>query len=400
MILFAPLLSLFIFMLGNGFFQTLLALKMNLNHQPTLLIGAMSSVFYAGIVIGAFRIEKVILNVGHIRAYAGFASVLATMNMLSGMISHDLILLLLRLIAGFATAGVFVVLESWLLSGSSVKNRGQILALYMISFYLAQALGQYFLYLDKPTSLSLFAICSMSSSLSILPLTLVKVSSPEFEEPSALGLKKLYRNAASGLVGCFSSGLIMGAIFGLLPLFFAHVLGHKSEVAFYMSVLIFGGMLLQYPMGKLSDVIERRLVLIIISVAGIFALLLSYALVNNAVLFVIATAVLGGLTFTLYPVSISHACDALDNKDIVAGTQSLLLAYSVGAMIGPFIAPFFMSWLGLWGLYFYLGCVCLSLLPILVWRKTHKENTEQEESFSPMPQTSPIMSEIDPRSDK
>ncbi len=394
-----PLITLFVFMLGNGFLGTLLALKMNINHQSDLLIGSMTGAFYFGIMLGSFRIERVILKVGHIRAYAGFASVLSVMNMLAGMTSSGFILLLLRFLGGVGTAGVYVVIESWLLCFSTTNNRGQILALYMIGLYLAQALGQFFLNLDAPTSMTLFAICSITSSLSVIPITLAKVQSPIFEEPSTLKFSKLFKVAGSGLVSCFASGVIMGALYGLSPLFFHDVLGSTSQVAFYMFCLILGGMLLQYPVGKLSDVIERRMVLIMLGVGIAFLVLLTHFLYHIYAVFIVLTILIGGLTFTIYPVSISHACDALDSKDVLAGTQSLLLAYSCGAILGPFISPMMMTLLGPWGLYYFYVLVCICLLPILVWRKASKADTEQEDSYLSMPQTSPVLAEIDPRSE-
>ncbi len=392
-----PLLTLFIFVLGNGFVGTLLALKMKLDGQGDFLIGAMTGFYYFGIVLGSFRIERVILKVGHIRAYAGFASILAVMNMLSGMTGSPVNLSILRILSGIGTAGVYVVIESWLLCFSTIKNRGQILGFYLIALYLAQALGQFLLNLDSPKSLTLFALCSISSSLSVIPISLAAIQSPIFEEPSTLRLTKLFRKAASGLVSCFASGLLMGAIYGLSPLFFQALLGHKSQVAFYMFCVIFGGMLLQFPVGKLSDVIERRLVLIGVASFIVLTVILTKLFYHSQPMFLLLTVILGGLTFTIYPVSISHACDALDNKDVLAGTQSLLLAYSCGAIIGPFLAPMMMHLLGVWGLYYYYILVSVLLLPILVWRKTSKADTPQEEAYISVPNTTPLIAEIDPR---
>ncbi|KTD19778.1 MFS transporter [Legionella londiniensis] len=394
----APLVSLFVFVLGTGYFATLLALIMTLNQAPTLAVGAMTGIFYAGLVFGSFRIERFIFRVGHIRAYAAFSSTLAAICLLHGMIYSLWFWMILRFIAGFVTAGLFVVIESWLLCKSTRINRGQVLSLYMIVFYAAQSLGQFFLTFGDPATLYLFAVSSILCSLSILPLAMTHVRSPQYEEPSTLSLTKLLDYSASGLLGCFSAGLIMGAIYGLLPLFLNNVFHNKAHVAQHMFAVIMGGMLLQYPVGKLSDIIERRLVLIMIAMATILTSTAVFFLPKDTWLFFAVIALFGGLTFTIYPISIAHACDTLDTADIVAGTQSLLLAYSIGAMVGPFVAPLFMHLMDGYGLFIYFIGICLLTIPVFIMRKVHKADTPQEDPILLIPQTSPILLELDPRS--
>lgn len=394
---FVPLVSLFIFVLGTGFFSTLLALKMTVAQEPAILIGALTGVFYAGLVLGSFRIEGFIIRIGHIRAYSAFSSMLAVICLLHGIYYNPWFWILLRFVAGFATAGLFVVIESWLLCKSTHVNRGQVLSLYMIVFYAAQSLGQFFLNLGDTQTMLLFAVTSMLCSLSIIPLSLSTVQTPVYEEPSTLSLQKLLNKSASGLLGCLSAGMIMGVIYGLLPTYLSHLFHDKADVARYMFAVIFGGMLLQYPVGRLSDVIERRLVLILIATGTIGVSLLVMAIEAHREWLFLLLGLFGGLTFTFYPISISHACDALDNRDIVAGTQSLLLAYSVGAMTGPFIAPLFMHLMGAEGIFVFFMTICVLIIPIFIIRKAQKPDIPQEEPFISMTQTTPIMAEIDPR---
>lgn len=394
----APLLSLFIFVLGTGYFSTLIALALTMHQVPAIIIGAMTGVFYAGLVLGSFRIERFITRVGHIRAYAAFSSSLAVICLLHGMIYSLWLWIILRFVAGFMTAGLFVVIESWLLCKSTRINRGQVLSLYMIIFYAAQSFGQFFLNLADPKTLYLFAVSSILCSLSILPLAMTYVRSPQYDEPSTLNWRKLIKYSASGLLGCFSAGMILGSIYGLLPLFLNTIFQSTAAVAKYMFVVILGGMLLQYPLGRLSDIIERRLVLIMVTASTVVVCVTVLFLPYESEWFLIMMALLGGLTFTIYPISIAHACDTLDMADMVAGTQSLLLAYSIGAMIGPFIAPIFMHLFDGHGLFIFFMVVCLLTIPIFIIRKVNKADTPQEESILVYPQTSPILMELDPRS--
>jgi MFS family permease len=397
---FVPLLSLFCFVLGSGFFSTLLTLSMKLHQESALIIGALTSMFYAGLVIGSFRVEQFIIRVGHIRAYATFSATLAVVCLLHGIYYQPYFWLLLRFISGVVTAGLYVVIESWLLCKSSTVNRGQVLALYMVALYGAQSFGQFFLNLGNPQDLLLYAIGSMLCSLSIIPLAMSNVQTPQFDEPSTLKWSILWSKSASGLIGSFSAGMIMGVIQGLMPLVFKDSFKEQSNVATYMFAIIFGGMLLQYPVGRISDIIERRLVLIGINMITIALSVVCILNMQEGWLFFSVMLLFGGLTFTLYPISIAHACDALALNDIVAGTQSLLLAYSIGAVFGPIIAPFFMQSFGSSGLFIYFILVCGTFTPLVIVRKTQKADTPQEENFISMPQTSPLMSELDPRGEE
>lgn len=394
---FVPLLSLFIFVLGNGFFSTLLAYNMTLNGEPALHIGAITGIMYAGLVIGSFRIEKFITRVGHIRAFSTFSASIAVISLLHGMYYQFYYWLFLRFIYGFATAGIYVVIESWLLCKSSAINRGQVLSVYMVCFFAAQAFGQFFLNIGNTQDLFIYAIVSMMASLSIIPLAMSYTRTPQIEAPSTLGFRALIHQAGSGLIGCFSGGLIMSAIYALMPTFLSQLAFVKQDIAKYMFAIIMGGMLLQYPVGKLSDIVERRLVLIGISLATtVICLLINLELQLGWPLFPLMM-LFGGLTFTIYPISISHACDSLAAEDIVAGTQSLLLSYSIGAMLGPFLAPVFMQFIGPNGLFIYFTLVCLMTIPIFVYRKVIVNRPKSEETFLSTVQTTPVIAEIDPR---
>lgn len=395
----APLLSLFIFELGNGFFPTLLALQLSSAHVSEWLIGFISGAFYGGLLLGSIYIETIILRIGHIRAFAAFASALTALCMLHGMIDNVVFWVFLRFTAGIATAGVFVVIESWLLCVSSPSTRGQILSLYMISFYASQALGQFILSAPSTDHLFLFAITAMLCSVSVIPLAMTRVYLPEYGEPAALGFRQMYQKTASGLIGAFCAGLILGSLYALLPVLLHQLFSERSMIANYMFLMIFGGMVLQYPIGKLSDVIERRLVLIFICLGIIgVSMLMEIFLAPSWQLMALMTF-FGGLTFTLYPVSISYACDSLDANQIVEGTQALLIAYSIGAMTGPLMAPGFIKLFDIKGLFIFIITVCTVLAIFLFYRKTQHSSVPQEEPFRSVPQTTLVVTELDPRQD-
>lgn len=396
---FSPLLSLFIFTLGNALFTTLIVIRLHSEGASSIVVGLMSTAYYFGLVLGSFRIERFIVRVGHIRAFAAFASTLAVASLIQGIIIHTPSWLFLRFISGFVTAGLFIVIESWLLIESSVKTRGRILAIYMVALYAAQAMGQLLINLAPINTLILFAVVSILASASVIPLSMTYISSPTFSEPSTLNLKKLYQLSASGVIGCFCSGLLLGSIYGLMPLYITDQGYGASIVATLMFVIILGGMALQYPVGRLSDLMERRIILIFVSLATLCLSLGIILFPHNYWATIAIYFFFGGFIFTLYPLSISHACDHLDSKDIIASTQGLLLSYSVGATLGPIIAPFFMEFSSANGLFLYFIFVTAFMAIFFSWRKTQHFAATPEEHFIPMPQTTPIMSELDPRAD-
>lgn len=399
------LLSLFILILGNGLLMTLLPLRLHWQHAPAMVIGALTTSYYAGLVVGSFKVEGVIIRVGHIRAFAAFASLLSVICMCHGFWDNAWFWIVLRFFGGICTAALFVVIESWLLAKGTLQTRGQILSFYMISLYGAQAASQFLLNIGNKHSIIPFCIVSLLATLSVVPLAMTKAVTPEISEPSTLKLKSLYKASATGVVGSFTSGLILSAIYGLMPLFLGRSQVSVSQIAAMMATIVLGGMLLQYPIGRLSDKFDRRLMMIFVclltivaSVTVIFSLKYDFKGLEYIALFL-----LGGATFTLYPLSISQACDQLNPEDVIAGTQGLLLIYSIGASLGPVIAALFMRpWFGGNGLIYYFIILSGFLTWFSIWRKSTipaVPESEQQE-YVPIPQTTPIMAELDPRSEE
>ncbi|MBL4648073.1 MAG: MFS transporter [Gammaproteobacteria bacterium] len=398
-----PLLSLFIVILGNGLLTTLTTVSLHLNDVPLWLIGIVVGAYFAGLMVGSFRCEIFIGRVGHIRAYAVMASGLAVASLLQGIFDNVWFTILFRFVSGFCVAGVFIIIESWLLARSKASIRGQILAVYMIALYGSQAIGQFILGFVNPQTLLPFCLIAILASLSVIPLSFTYIRSPRITAHSALSFIKLYKLSPAGVVGCVTSGLILGGIYGLMPLFVGDLHYSLTDISVVMGTIILGGMALQYPVGRLSDFIGRRKVLIAVS-----ALLLLSALTIMLIAdqffywFLFMGIFFGGFAFTLYPLSISHSCDYLQSRqDIVGATQGLLLAYSIGATVGPMIAAGFLHVFNTMGLMIYFMVVSGGLILFLLWRSTKREapSIAQQQDYVVLPCTSPIANELAPRSD-
>lgn len=398
----APLLGIFILVNGLGALATFIPIQIHAGGGSAFDVGMITGAYYLGMALGAFRNANLILRIGHIRAFSAFAA-LITVAILSMGLSYSLILwCLLRGLSGYCLAGLYIVIESWILKESTVKTRGVCLALYMIAIYGASASGQFLLNIGSVTSSLLFTIAAILAALSIVPLATTRAGNPEIETPSALNIIDLFRLSPSGLVSCTCSGLMFGVISAFVPLYLRTILTDLSETAFVMFLVLMGGVLLQYPVGWLSDQFDRRKMLMILCAIIIAIGCAFIAIPQQSGLFLYALMFLfGGVSFSLYPVSMSHTCDVLDPNAIVSATQGLMLSYGVGAVLGPLIAPIFQSFFGYIGVFIYFNVACASLFIYLLSRLfMQKPHTNDEQhSFVPMPNTTPIAAELDPRAD-
>ncbi len=400
--LVTPLFSLIILTMGSALLTTFLSLKLGSIGISNIWIGGMTTAYYAGMVLGAFNLEKIILRVGHIRSYSAFASMLAVISILHGFYMDVYFWLILRFLGGVATAGLYVVIESWILGNTTNQNRGKFLAIYMIALYIAQALGQALLNINLSNILLMCCISGILASISVIPLALTKVSAPIISEPQTLGIKKIFSLSPSGVMTCFISGMVLGGIYGLYPIFIKQIGYSISDISLVMGVTILGGMLFQFPLGKLSDVISRRL---LIGILALCSVLVSISIIifggYNIIVLAILSILLGGSTFCLYPIGISHSCDRIVGNQIVSATQTLLLSYGFGAMVGPLIASILSLLLNGYGLLVFIIIVSLPLSIFVFIRKhiTSPVAHEDKLDFIAVTDLTPVTNEMDPRTD-
>lgn len=400
--LITPLFSLVILTLGSALLTTFLALRLHSAGVGDFLIGGLSTAYYGGMVIGAFKLERIILRVGHIRAYAAFASTLAVLSILHGFYVEVYFWLLLRFFGGIATAGLYIVIESWILSATDNSNRGSSLAFYMIALYIAQAAGQWLLNIGHQSTLILYCVAAVFASLSVIPLTLTKSHTPIFSEPETLSIKTMFMLSPSGVLTCFTSGMVLGSIYGLYPIFIQKSGYVTAQTSMVMGLTILGGMIFQYPLGRLSDKVSRLSIIAILAL--ISAVLCTGMLIfstTNIGLITGFSFLLGGVTFCLYPIGISHACDRVNNSQIVSATQTLLLAYGLGATIGPIIAPLFNLLISKSGILLFIILMTLLLSVFILWRKRTEASVPeaQKHDFMLAPEITPVYNEMDPRAD-
>ncbi|WP_142847460.1 MFS transporter [Telmatospirillum sp. J64-1] len=395
----ALLVAVGLMLLGSGMLGTLIGIRLADAGIPSFLNGLVMSSYFLGLVIGSLYGNRLIEAVGHIRAFSVFASVFSAATLAHGYYVAPAPWAALRMLEGVCMAGLFMVTESWLNQQADNRTRGLVLSMYMVTVYMAQGAGQFLLNLHDPSGFGLFVLASILLSVALVPVAATKVTAPATPQPSRLSFRRLYEISPLGVAGAFASGLTVGSFYGIGPIF-AHEIGLPvSGTAQLMAAAIMGGLLLQFPIGRGSDLFDRRKVIVALC-GGI--LLVSLALTQvgeNITALLVLAALFGGANFTLYPLCVAHANDFIGPEDVVPVSGGLLLSYSLGATIGPLSAAAFMEAVGPSGLFLFTALVGAALGIYGLWRMTRRASPPAEEQapFRPLPRTSLMATELDPR---
>jgi MFS family permease len=389
----ALLLAVFGMNLGFGLQATLLGVRAGMELFALPMIGAIMTFYYVGYIGGSLYGPGLITRIGHIRTFAALASVASVVTLMHAAFVEPWIWMLLRTITGFCLAGLIIVSESWLNQIASNNNRGSILSTYMIITLGATALSQLLLNVASLDGSELFILVSVLVSLSLVPLTITRREEPQLEPTPPMSVNRLFKISPAGVAGCFATGLINGAFWGM-----GAVYAHKSgmvaqEISVFMAIVIIGGILTQWPLGKLSDRIDRRVVIIGMSFA-IAGASIALSLVDQvAVELRLAVGGLFGMAaFPLYAISIAHVNDRVNTGDFVAASSTLLVIYGIGAAMGPLLSSIAMQQYGPGGLFSYaavaaflLGLFCIHRL--LAGQIVHADD---KEDFVAVPKTSQV----------
>jgi MFS family permease len=388
----AILAAIFVLMAGSGFLSTLIAVRLEQAGQSAGVIGLVATAYFGGLMLGSLRVEKMIASVGHIRAFAAFVTVYSASSLTYAIVDNAGVWTALRFIDGFAMAGVFVCLESWLNQQASPTSRSTILATYMIALYAGQAAGQFLLNLGDNAPDLPFMVSAILLSIALLPILLTKMEQPRIETTQRFSIRKLYTASPLGIVGTLATGAMLGAFYALGAVYIQRIGMGLSQVALFTSCVIAGGVVLQYPLGILSDRFDRRLVVNVcfLAVAGISAAMAIMPL--SAFGTIILGSLFGGFAFALYPLCVAHSNDHLSEEERVGASSGLVLAYSVGAVAGPMIASLGMGMMGPPGLFAVIGVLAALGALFGLWRTIARAPVpaEEQQAFQSLPRTTPM----------
>jgi|TARA_B100002003_G_C14121009_1_gene539182 MFS family permease len=376
----ALFLGLGLIMLGNGLQGSLLGLRASLEGFGVTATGLIMSGYFAGLLIGATVVPKVVTRVGHIRSFGAMASLASTSILVHVVIIDPWIWWTMRFVTGFAYAGLYIVAESWLNDASENKTRGQLLSFYMLISLGGMAGGQFLLNIASPSSYELFVLISVLVSIAVIPILLSVSKAPEFNTSESVGLLQLYRVSPLGVTGMLINGVVMGAIFGMGAVYAANIGLSVREISFFMGSLVLGGALLQYPIGKLSDVFGRRQVIIGTCAAGVAAAFVAAALVDSGWRLYLMIALIGGFSTPLYALCIAHTNDYLSPSQMVAASGTLVLTVSIGSTLGAPITAFAMDKFGSQAFFHAIGISMALICLFAIWRSTQRSAIASEDT--------------------
>lgn len=346
----------FLIMAASGALLTLVAVRLD-GSVSAPVIGAVSAAYFAGLTTGSLFAFHLIVRIGHIRAFTTFATVISASVLFYALSDQIVLWGLFRFVDGFCMAGLYICMESWLNDRATPQTRGRLLALYMIAIYSGQAAGQALLVMPDAGGLIVFILVSLLFSAAVLPVALTRMVPPALPDITSLGIGRLFAISPLGIAGAVTGGIILGSLFSLGPVY-ANASGFAlSDTALFMGLAIVGGVALQWPTGRLSDRIERRVV-ILGTLVCVFAtsLLMMVAGHFGAGAIMVAAMAFGGASFALYPLSVALTNDRVPAHDRVAASGGLVLSYSAGATIGPVLSSGVMAATGPTGLFGFTAC--------------------------------------------
>ncbi|UPR31504.1 MFS transporter [Vibrio crassostreae] len=336
-----PVIALSFYAIASGYLMSSLPLMLSEYGLDKDLSSWLASAFYAGLLAGTLLIERAIARVGHKDAFVIALSVFIATILVLPLIPHQAVWLLARFVAGVAVAGIFVIVESWLMSGDE-SQRAKRLAIYMCSLYGGSAVGQLGIgYLGITGGVPFIAMFTLLFG-AIIVLMYGQATPPQIHDAQSLSLKQISKLSHSALIGCIVSGLTLGAIYGLMPVELAQRNIAHEDIGGLMALVIMGGMAVQPMVTWLSHHVGQVLLMALFCLLGVASI---GVLTINHDFYVLGMSlfVLGMATFALYPIAINLGCRNLDPSYLVSVTQIMLLCYSIGSVAGPIVADSFMD---------------------------------------------------------
>jgi len=385
---------------GTGVLGILLPLRATAEGFPAFALAAIGGAYFLGFVAGCLRTPYLVQRVGHIRLFAALAAIAAATIMLHALAIDVAVWIVVRAVTGFAVGGLYIVIESWLNGQSANETRGRIFAVYMVVNFVALMTGQLLMTVLDVGLVTPFLIAALAVCLSLVPVALSNATAPIVPPVRRLSIAALYRISPLGVVGCVVVGVANGSFWALGPLYAEARLGSVALAAVFVSAFVFGGALGQVPLGRLSDRIDRRRVLVLAAgVAALGGLALAFWPGQTAWPLLILGAATGAFMLSVYSLCVAHANDYIDAKGFVAASSGLLLLYGIGAIAGPFIGAALMSLAGERFLFVWTAAAHLALIAFAVYRMRQRAPVpaDEREGFVAMLRPVPAMTEMDPR---
>jgi len=347
--------------LANGFFNTLISLRVAIENFEATMAGLVLSSYFAGFTLAALRCGRIIERIGHIRAYAAFAGMVVAAAAAMPLRSGPLPWLLLRMIVGFGCGGLFITAESWLNAKARPTERGRIFSIYMVGTFLALALGQLLIGVAEIETAAPFNAIVAVFAVALVMVSTTRAEPPRLGKGPTLSFGHLARVVPVAVVGSALSGLISSSFYALVPAWMQDEGIARETIAISMLVAVLGGLAFQIPIGRLSDRFDRRIVLAALGLGFAVTAVALVLLPHSLPVVLPAAALLGGFMSTLYPVCVTHAHDRMPTDRVVAVSGQLILVSGLGSVIGPLIGTSLMAHFSINGVFYFMGAAALLL---------------------------------------
>ena len=354
--------------LAVGVQGSLLGVRAELEGFDDYLIGLLMSCYFAGFLAGSLLTPKMIQRVGHIRIFAALSAVASVTILIHAIYVEPWAWALMRLFTGFAFSTIYVVSESWLNQSSNNANRGQILSIYTTILLAGICAGQFMLNLANPLDFTLFILISVMVSVAAVPILLSVIITPTIEETERVSIRHLWYRTPMGVTGIILSQWVSSILFGMGAVYATKLGFSVYQVANFMGAMMAGGMILQWPLGKLSDMVDRRWVMSVACLfAVVFALLISRESEASIRLYLMIF-MFGGCSLSLYSIVVALTNDHLRPSEIVPASGTIVLISGLTSITGPITAVFWLQIFGLQSFFVLLASCLLLLATISLWR--------------------------------
>jgi len=368
----ALLLGMSLLMVGNGMQGTLLGIRGAIEGFSTLEMSIVMSAYFAGFLGGSRMAPHLIRRVGHVRVFAALASIISAVIILYPTFANPWVWAIGRIVIGYGFSVVYVTAESWLNDAADNSNRGKALSLYMIVQTLGIVVSQALLLAADPSGFVLFVIPSVLVSIAVTPILLSISPTPAFETTKPMTLRALALTSPLGCFGMFILGGVFSAQFGMASVYGTQVGLSVAQISTFVATFFVGSVLLQYPIGWISDRMDRRTLIIGVSATGAGGSVLGLMFGPDFNMLLISAFVVGGMSNPLYSLLIAHTNDFLEHEDMTAASGGLVFINGLGAVFGPLIVGTLMENAGPGGFYFYTALLFVVLMGYAIYRATQR----------------------------
>jgi len=405
----ALFLGIFLLLLGNSLLSTLLILRGIAEGFSGKFLGVLTSVYFLGAFVATLVASGMIKRMGHIRCFTFCTALLGCCTLTYALAVSPFAWLIIRFFTGFGVFAMYTVVESWLNGQTQDAYRSRVFSVYTLINLLAVAASQQLLLIDSVTNYTLFIVASLLVTAAIMPISWTRLQQPNvaIDMPS-MSVLKIYDAAPVAVTGCLVSGLIMGPFWGLTPLFVSELGYSDKELATFISLSILCGAFIQYPVGRWSDHMDRRRVILFTFILGsllalIMAIFAKYFAVERGLITALS-ALFCGLVLAIYPISVVHLVERIQKDHLVAGSSGLLMIYGLGSFVGPTVAGFTLEYMGPSALPTYYLAILTTfsiVLSIQLLRSRIIERPEDHEShYVAMVRTSQNVLPLHPESEE